>query len=168
MRPITRIVVHCSASPNGRYITAGTIDAWHAARGFHRDPAAVARCQPHLPHIGYHYVVLTDGTVVKGRGDDEIGAHAAGANKNSLGICMVGTDRYTPAQWNALRCLFESAPGAEHPAAQWLGHRDLSPDLDGDGVIERHEWLKTCPGFDVAAWMARGLQPLPENVLEVN
>lgn len=38
------------------------------------------------------------------------------------------------------------------------GHRDLSPDIDGDGVVERHEWLKTCPGFDVAAWLASGMR----------
>ena len=32
-----------------------------------------------------------------------------------------------------------------------VGHRDLSCDADGDGIVERHEWVKQCPGFDVAA-----------------
>jgi hypothetical protein len=30
-----------------------------------------------------------------------------------------------------------------------MGHRDLSPDLDGNGHIEPDEWMKQCPGFDV-------------------
>lgn len=34
-----------------------------------------------------------------------------------------------------------------------VGHRDLSPDKDGDGVVERHEWLKRCPNFDVSSWV---------------
>ena len=43
---------------------------------------------------------------------------------------------------------------ARYPGAQVVGHRDLSPDKDGDGVVERHEWLKDCPCFDVPAWWA--------------
>ena len=30
------------------------------------------------------------------------------------------------------------------------GHRDLSPDLNGNGEIEPEEWIKQCPCFDVA------------------
>ena len=29
-----------------------------------------------------------------------------------------------------------------------LGHRDTSPDLDGDGIVEPEEWTKMCPCFD--------------------
>jgi N-acetyl-anhydromuramyl-L-alanine amidase AmpD len=37
----------------------------------------------------------------------------------------------------------------QFPKAVVLGHRDLSPDKDGDGVVEKHEWVKACPCFDV-------------------
>ena len=65
---------------------------------------------------------------------------------------MIGTSAYTLAQWRELDALVAKLR-ARYPTAQILGHRDLSPDLDGDGIIEKHEWLKTCPGFDVAAWL---------------
>jgi hypothetical protein len=30
-----------------------------------------------------------------------------------------------------------------------VGHRDLSPDLNGDGIIQPGEWTKMCPCYDV-------------------
>jgi N-acetylmuramoyl-L-alanine amidase len=41
----------------------------------------------------------------------------------------------------------------KYPAATILGHRDFSPDKDGDGIIEFFEWIKYCPGFDVKEWL---------------
>jgi N-acetylmuramoyl-L-alanine amidase len=41
----------------------------------------------------------------------------------------------------------------KYPNATILGHRDLSPDKNGDGVIERSEWVKHCPSFDVREWL---------------
>ena len=41
----------------------------------------------------------------------------------------------------------------KYPDATILGHRDLSPDKDGDGVIETSEWVKHCPSFDVKEWL---------------
>jgi len=40
-----------------------------------------------------------------------------------------------------------------YPRAEVVGHRDLSPDLNGDGVITSEEWLKYCPCFDVREWL---------------
>lgn len=162
MRAITHIVVHCSASPNGRAISAQEIDAWHRQRGFRRS-APVG--QKHLPHIGYHYVIGVDGTITEGRSLGEIGAHVAGSNARSIGICMIGTDRYTPAQWDALASLRDDLSRA-FPKARWVGHRDFSPDQDGDGVIEPWEFIKTCPGFDVAEWVANGGLPRQAHLLE--
>ena len=34
-----------------------------------------------------------------------------------------------------------------------LGHRDTSPDLNGDGRIEPNEFIKACPCFDVRTWL---------------
>ena len=170
MRPINLIVIHCSATPSGDTLFRGrvgdadfqtpltAIDSWHRQRGFRRDPAARAIFNPDLGAIGYHYVIYRAGVVVTGRGEAEIGAHAQGHNARSLGICLVGIDAYTPAQWESLRTLVNGLL-ARYPLARVVGHRDLSPDIDGDGTVERHEWLKTCPGFDVGAWFASGMRP---------
>ncbi|MCG8993715.1 N-acetylmuramoyl-L-alanine amidase [Laribacter hongkongensis] len=165
-RTISLIVIHCAATPNGKPLgkggnktAAATIDVWHSARGFRRNDAARQACNPALYSIGYHYVIDTDGRKETGRGLDEIGAHAAGHNKNSIGICMVGTDRFTRAQFDALGALVRALK-ARYPAARICGHRDLSPDLNGDGVIQPREWTKTCPGFTVADWLDAGMQPL--------
>lgn len=145
MRPITHIVIHCSASPNGDgRVTIDEITKWHLARGFRK--------------VGYHYVIHADGMLYAGRGLAEIGAHVEGSNAFSIGICMVGTDHFSLEQWTTLRDLVLNLQ-AQFQAARVLGHRDFSPDKDGDGVIEPWEWLKICPGFDVAAWRNKGMDP---------
>jgi N-acetylmuramoyl-L-alanine amidase len=173
MRPrtIKKIVLHCSATQNGVPVTVETIDSWHNARGFKRDPKAVKDGDP--AHIGYHFVILLDGTIHACRGLDEVGAHAAGHNAESIGICLVGgvdskgataekkaQGVYSSAQWRSLENLVRDLR-VKTGGAKLVGHRDLSPDLDKDGVVEKHEWLKTCPGFDVGLWMAYGMKPLP-------
>lgn len=164
-REINLIVIHCSASPNGDGLNRGgltpdqVIDRWHKQRGFHRSVVAKLAQNPTLDAIGYHFVIGTDGTVFTGRGLDEIGAHAQGHNAKSVGVCMVGTDSFTPQQWTALAETVRMLRDL-YPSARLCGHRDLSPDLDGDGKVESSEWTKTCPGFDVAAWVAGGLAPL--------
>jgi hypothetical protein len=177
-RDINLIVIHCSASPNGASLFQGTpgmrgfmspvqvIDGWHKARGFHRNDAARKLFNPELAAIGYHFVIYTNGASHTGRHLDEIGAHAQGFNARSIGICMVGIGKYSAAQWAALKTIVKTLQ-IRYPRAQVTGHRDLSPDLDGDGVVERQEWLKTCPEFDVADWLKRGMTPAPANLLEV-
>lgn len=138
MRAIDLIVVHCSATPAGRDVSAADIDGWHKARGW--------RC------IGYHHVIRMDGTVEPGRPEREMGAHASGFNRNSIGLCMIGgldaegfeaKPEYTPAQWEALGRLLAELKG-RYPAARIVGHRDLP------GV------RKACPSFEVGAWLADG------------
>lgn len=165
MRDINLIVIHCSASPNGKAVRAEDIDAWHKARGFKRDLAAFGKNLPRLRHIGYHYLIYASGPVTVGRLEREVGAHVAGFNANSIGICMVGTSAYSAEQWASLRRLVDGLQ-QRYPLARVVGHRDLSPDQDRDGIVEPFEWLKTCPGFDVATWLKRGKQPLAENLLE--
>lgn len=58
--------------------------------------------------IGYHKVILPDGTLADGRPEMMIGAHALGANSESIGIVLVGdfdTGRPSPAQMNTLLAL---------------------------------------------------------------
>ncbi|TAK45275.1 MAG: N-acetylmuramoyl-L-alanine amidase [Betaproteobacteria bacterium] len=150
-RAIRHIVIHCSATPNGdARFGLEAIDRMHRERGWRK--------------IGYHYVIEADGTVRRGRDEDEIGAHVEGSNAHSIGICLIGTDAFVWAQWEALARLARHLED-RYPAADMLGHRDYSPDKDGDGVVEPWEWLKTCPGFDVRTWLLGGMEPMAANVL---
>lgn len=159
MRNINLVVIHCSATPPGQQVTVYDIDRWHGERNFNRQAAAVKAFNPALKHIGYHFVIDLKGEVFTGRGLDEIGAHVAGSNANSIGVCMVGMNKFTTAQWAALRKLVIQLH-ADYPTARICGHRDLSPDLNGDGQITRNEWLKDCPTFDVKTWLAAGMEAL--------
>ncbi|QGM80677.1 N-acetylmuramoyl-L-alanine amidase [Otariodibacter oris] len=164
--PILKIVVHCSATRNGKTLkrngatSAQAIDSWHKQRGFKRSVHAVRNFNSHLKHIGYHFVIDIDGTVETGRQVGEIGAHVKGHNSNSVGICLVGGvtaegknhGQYTKAQWVALHTLIRNLE-ARYPKAKVYGHRDLSPDLNGDGKITKNEWVKDCPCFDVWDWL---------------
>ncbi len=128
-------VVHCSASQNLPTINAKVIDGWHKQRGFDR--------------IGYHYVIKTDGTVETGRKLDEVGAHVAGYNSTSVGICMIGgvdkamrsVNNFKPAQFKTLRKLLNDLLKI-YPKAVIIGHRDF-PNVKKD-----------CPCFDVTDWWA--------------
>lgn len=148
MKAIRYLVVHAAATPPDRDIGVKEIRAMHLQRGF-RD-------------VGYHYVIRRDGRVEEGRPDNVAGAHVSGFNSISLGVCLVGgidakgrpEDNYTPAQYAALARLLRQLQAA-HPTARILGHRDLSPDKNGDGKVTPNEWLKACPCFDVRTWWAR-------------
>lgn len=163
-RRIDTLVIHCAATPDGRWASVLDVDYWHGRAGFRRQPASeVARKHnPELRHIGYHWVIYTNGGLATGRHPSEVGAHARGLNAASLGLCLVGTSRYSPAQWEQLAaqvrhlCALYHVPLQHANAANgWrgvCGHRDAGAN-------------KTCPGFDVAAWLAADLQPRPENIL---
>lgn len=142
MRAINEIIIHCSATPEGRDVSVADIRQWHLQRGFN--------------DIGYHYVVYRDGSVHIGRALRLVGAHCLGHNAHSIGICYIGgvdartlkpKDTRTPEQKVALRKLIDELR-TRFPKARVLGHRDTSPDKNGNGKIERWEWLKDCPCFD--------------------
>jgi len=164
-RPIDLIVIHCSATPNGRWTSTLDVNHWHAQRGFKRAEAAVARFNPDLGSIGYHWVLYPNGARATGRAPDEVGAHARGVNSRSLGLCLVGTDRYTFPQWGALLdqvrhlCGKYSIPLQHADAANGYrgvcGHRDLA------------NVNKTCPGFEVADWLENDMLPLHDHLLEL-
>jgi len=100
-RKITSIAVHCTFSPQGRGDDAKTIDRWHKERW--------------NSGIGYHYVVLEDGTIQKGRWVDYAGAHVKGYNSHSIGIVRIGgmgadgkaVHDATPEQYKAIERLVE-------------------------------------------------------------
>ena len=128
MRKIDKIIIHCTATAEGKDFHVKDVDKWHKARGW--------------KGIGYHYLITLDGTIEKGRGENEIGAHTTGQNKNSIGICYVGglakdgktpKDTRTEAQKKALLELL-IALIIKYPQAKIYGHRDFAN--------------KACPSFD--------------------
>lgn len=181
-RKINAIILHCAATPNGKAFTAADIDRMHKARGFKRDSQAVRNFNPELKHIGYHYVIEIDGNVSTGRHVEEIGAHVQGSNAKSIGICIIGTDKFTRAQWESLRNTVIATAGMIKNTAimevdtalsaykdmgiSVKGHRDFSPDLNGDGIIQRNEWIKNCPCFDVSKWLKAGMLPVEGCILD--
>lgn len=133
MRKIDQIIIHCTATPEGREVTVAEIDSWHRQRGF--------------DGIGYHYVIHLDGTVEAGRGLNEVGAHCKGHNSRSIGIAYVGgtdkdgnpKDTRTPEQRKSLR-LVVSHFLDYFPEATVHGHNEFAN--------------KACPCFDVQAEFA--------------
>ena len=141
MRDIKHIVFHCSATKEGKSFDAKDIDAWHKKNGW--------------SGIGYHYVVLLDGTIEKGRPDEKIGAHVKGFNTNSIGVVYIGgldkngkpKDTRTDLQKESLRELAKRLKWI-YTKANFCGHRDFSPDLNNNGKIEKSEYIKECPCYN--------------------
>ena len=142
MRIINLIVVHCTATQGNRTLSPEALDLMHRRRGFNG--------------TGYHYYIRKDGTVHLTRPIERVGAHAKGFNAHSIGICYEGgldcnghpADTRTPEQKSALRLLVHQLL-KRFRKSYVCGHRDLSPDLNGNGVVEPEEWIKVCPCFDV-------------------
>lgn len=142
MRVIDRIVIHCSATKVTQNFTAEQVKAAHIARKFRT--------------WGYHYYIRKDGTVNPMRPVEQMGAHVEGYNATSIGICYEGgldasgkaADTRTEAQKKSMLELLQRLT-KEHNIIHLDGHRDLSTDLDLDGIVEPHEWVKMCPCFDV-------------------
>lgn len=151
MRQVDLIVVHCSATPNGRRTTIEDVDRWHADAGYKRQQEWRKKMNPALFSVGYHFLIRVNGALDTGRHLDEPGAHVRGYNATSVGICMVGMDSFAAIQWAALRANV-TALLKQYPKARVCGHRDLNAG-------------KTCPGFDVAAWLKADMQPTAAHIL---
>jgi N-acetyl-anhydromuramyl-L-alanine amidase AmpD len=122
-REIKHIVVHHSATDPEHWVDAAEIHAWHRHRGW--------------AGIGYHYCVLTDGTVEQGRPEYWVGAHANWHNDTSIGVCIVGTGLpTTKAQLRNTQTLLRKLL-ERYPDAQIVGHRELREST-------------RCPGFDIS------------------
>lgn len=141
------IFVHCSATKPSMYVDAAVIRSWHKAKGYQ--------------DIGYNLVILRNGFAEVGRSLEDVGAHVAGYNLESLGICLIGglnertgkpENNFTAEQFSTLK-IWLRALKTIYPAAQILGHRDASPDRNNDGIIDQRDWLKACPCFDVRQWL---------------
>ena len=128
MRNIDKIIIHCSATPEGRKVTVDEIRQWHLQRGW--------------KDIGYHYVIYLDGTIHRGRPESVVGAHCVGYNKNSIGICYIGgcdknmqpKDTRTVGQKRALIEILRRLK-RDYPNATLHGHNEFVK--------------KACPSFNV-------------------
>ena len=106
--------------------------------------------------IGYNIYIERDGSIHQGRPFGSVLAHARGHNTGFLSICYEGgldpggkpRDTRTDAQKQSL-LIVQLFIERMYNVTTWLGHRDLSPDLNQDGEITPDEWLKECPCFDV-------------------
>ncbi|RFP65255.1 N-acetylmuramoyl-L-alanine amidase [Hymenobacter lapidiphilus] len=142
MRKIKYLVVHCTAGHATQSLDS--IKAWwktppsKGGPGFGSTP-------------GYHILIAADGTSHRLREDARGTYGVGGHNHHSLHVCWIGglngKDGRTTQQKSELLRVLRRWKEA-HPDAQIVGHRDLSPDKNQDGVITSNEWLKTCPNFD--------------------
>lgn len=128
-RRIDKIIIHCTATPEGRNFTVEQIRQMHLARNF--------------SDIGYHFVIYLDGSVHRGRPENRVGAHTTGQNPHSIGISLVGgceadgktpKDTRTPAQRKSLIRLVAELR-AKYPGATVHGHNEFAN--------------KACPSFNV-------------------
>lgn len=128
MRKIDEIILHCTATKEGNWVTRDMVDRWHKDRGF--------KC------IGYHYLIYLDGTIVVGRKEEDVGAHTLNHNAHSIGVCYVGgldknmkaKDTRTDAQKKAMAELLLQLV-RKYPDASVHGHYEFA--------------AKACPCFDV-------------------
>lgn len=131
MLPIKYLTIHCAATPEGRNVSAASVEQWDIQK---------------FGQKSYHWIVLLDGTKHRSLQDDRRGAHVGGKNTGNIGVCYIGgmdaqmkapKDTRTPAQKQALREIVAEYR-AKYPGIVVRGHRDWP------GVA------KACPSFSVA------------------
>lgn len=139
MRNIKYIAVHCTAGSQ-RTTIEGLKKTWRNL-GW-RNP-------------GYHYVVTPEGHIKHLLDDGKISNGVKGYNSVTINVAYIGgidrfgspIDNRTEQQKAALCFLLEQLKG-KYPSAIIQGHRDFSPDIDGNGEISEDEFIKYCPCFD--------------------
>lgn len=145
-KPMKYLVIHCTATPEGREVSSADIRCWHTS------PPPAGRG---WKQVGYTDIFHLDGRVerlVRNNEDAQVDAWevtngAAGYNSVSRHIVYVGgcdkamkpKDTRTAAQREALkRYVLEFH--SRFPQIRIVGHHDLNPG-------------KACPAFDVASWL---------------
>lgn len=141
-RNIQYIAVHCTAG--SQKTTIPSLLAVFKARGF-KNP-------------GYHYVISADGAVHNLLSEDQVSNGVKGFNSVSINVAYIGgvisqegvlksVDNRTPEQKASLRTLLGELK-KRYPRAVIQGHRDFSPDTNGNGIVDPWERIKDCPCFD--------------------
>jgi N-acetylmuramoyl-L-alanine amidase len=134
-------VLHVSATKMSQDFGFERCKAYHLSKGW--------------SDIGYHFYIEKDGTVFFGRPLERNGAHVRGFNSDTLGICCEGglNEKGIPEDtMNELQKLSVEglllALKKGNSKMEVKGHRDYSPDLNNNGVIEPFEFSKACPCYD--------------------
>lgn len=161
MRTIRRGIIHCSYTTAHHRVYASDIHDWHRFPKDNADGSVTFEGRRYdsradLPEevrnargngwlmIGYHFVITRTGQRQAGRPLHMIGAHTAGQNADSIGICMVGGKNarggtecnFNRAQWLELFKLMDELE-VKFPGIQWSGHNDWD--------------ARQCPTFNVRA-----------------
>ena len=92
-----------------------------------------------LKTLGYQKVINRSGKVENGRPEYWMGAHVKGKNNISLGVCLIGRNKFTTQQYSSLERILKNWRSL-YPDAKIVGHRDMG------------NTNKTCPNFDVKTW----------------
>lgn len=125
VRQIRQIILHHTGLPEARW-------GWDAIRRDHLDRG--------WSDIGYHYGIGADGTLHYGRDPERIGAHAAGANADTLGVAFIADLRIrppTPDQLDALERLLRQLMDVHGLTIEDVrGHREVGTTST------------VCPGMD--------------------
>lgn len=141
MRKINRIFVHCTASYQGT-TTEKSLREEFKNKGW-KAP-------------GYHYVVKPDGNIIIMLDEAEVANGVQGYNANSIHVAWIGgidkqhpngIDNRTGEQKTALFDILTKLK-QKYPGAEIMGHRDISPDKNNNGVVDPWERIKECPCFD--------------------
>lgn len=139
MRTIERIFVHCTAGSQKQ--TIEDLKAEFKAKGW--------------KNSGYHYAVMPSGRIEQMLPEEEISNGVQGYNSTSINVAYIGgidrngkaVDNRTSEQKKSLVDLLKQLR-QRYPKARIMGHRDISPDKNGNGIIDPWERIKECPCFD--------------------
>lgn len=139
MRKIERIFVHCTAS--NQNATVNDIKAEFKRKGW-KNP-------------GYHYLIDKDGVIHQLLDDSKVSNGVKGYNSTSINVAYIGgidssgkgVDNRTEQQKKSLRSLLKVLH-SRYPDAHIMGHRDISPDTNGNGIVDPWERIKECPCFN--------------------
>jgi len=141
MKPVI-ITIHCSATKNGETCDIDVIRKWHVEDRGWKD-------------VGYHAIIQPDGEIQNGRPLNEIGAHVKSYNiwdnginvrGINVGICLIGTDKYSIDQFSALRYYIEGlnqlyGVGPANVYCHYeLDHKKTCPNIRN---VELVAWLIT-------------------------
>lgn len=141
MKKLTYLVIHCTATPEGREVSRLDIEKWHLVdRGWSK--------------VGYSDMIHIDGALenlIAFDMDDEVDAWeisngAKGYNGISRHVVYVGglddtfrsKDTRTPPQMASLETYVKFTI-LRHPEIKVIGHNQIS--------------AKSCPSFDVEHWL---------------
>ncbi len=141
MRDIRYIVIHCTGAPATQKVEV-ILDYWKRIKGWTK--------------VGYHHLVDALGIDHQLAPIDQATNGVAGYNSGSIHICYIGGNNWKDTRTAQQKATMEALVKKYHamfPKARIVGHRDFSPDKNGNGKIDPSEYIKFCPAFEVSTWL---------------